>query len=120
VKGSEVMILGKMCVLSLIYSNVSICRFCAVRCVIIICFCMLFSNYSTYVFLIFFVCLFFVFLFYILCILCFCIVLCIVSRFVLSVSYFCISLPTTATGLNPVTINKYRVVSCHVMLFNSY
>jgi hypothetical protein len=40
----------------------------------------------------------FVFMFSILCILCSRIVLCIVSAFVLSLSYFCTSLPTTATG----------------------
>jgi len=32
-----------------IYSYVAVCMFCAVRCVIIICFCLLFSNYLTYV-----------------------------------------------------------------------
>jgi len=30
VKGSAVMILGSMCVLSQIYSSVTVCRFCAV------------------------------------------------------------------------------------------
>jgi hypothetical protein len=59
VKCSEVMILVEMCVLSMIYSYVAVCTFCAVRCVII-CFCLLFSNHSTYVFNILFV---FVFLF---------------------------------------------------------
>jgi hypothetical protein len=60
-------------VLSLIYSYVAVCRFCAVRCVII-CFYLLFSNHMTYVFLIFILWIFcFVFLFSILCILCFCI-----------------------------------------------
>ena len=42
---------GEMCVLSLIYSYVATCRFCAVRCLIITCFSLLFYNYSTYVFL---------------------------------------------------------------------
>ena len=50
VKGSDVRICGEMCVLSLIYSYLAVCTFCAVRCVIIICFCLLFSNYSTFVF----------------------------------------------------------------------
>ena len=35
-------IFGEMCVFSLIYSYVAVCMFCAVRCVIIICFCLLF------------------------------------------------------------------------------
>jgi len=44
-----VMILGEMCVSSLVYSYVAVCRFCAVR-YLIICFSLLFSNCSTYVF----------------------------------------------------------------------
>ena len=39
--------LGWNCVLSLIYSYIAVCRFCAVRCVIVICWYLLFSNYST-------------------------------------------------------------------------
>jgi len=68
-------IFGEMCVLSLIYSLVAVCMFCAVRCVIIICLYLLFPNYSTCVFKILFV-FFFVlyFLFSTLCILCFFIV----------------------------------------------
>jgi len=38
------MILGKMCVLSFAYIYVAVCRFCTVRCVIIICFYLLFFN----------------------------------------------------------------------------
>jgi len=49
-KCSEVMILGEKFVLSLIYVYVAVCRYCAVRCLIIICFYLLFSNYSIYVF----------------------------------------------------------------------
>ena len=45
VKGSEVVILGEMCVL-LIYIHVAVCRFCAVRYLVITRFCLLFSNYS--------------------------------------------------------------------------
>jgi hypothetical protein len=46
---------GYMClswwnVLSLIYSYVAVCRLCALRDVIITCFSLLFSNYSTHVF----------------------------------------------------------------------
>jgi len=44
------MILGERCVLSLIYCFVAVCRLCAVGCLIIICFSLLFSNYSTYFF----------------------------------------------------------------------
>ena len=53
----------KMFVLSLIYGNAAVCRFCAVRWIIIIviCFSLLLSNYSTYFFATFFLC--FVFLF---------------------------------------------------------
>jgi hypothetical protein len=48
VNRTEVMILGEMCVLSLIYSYVAVCRFCVV-CYPIICFSLLFSTCSTYV-----------------------------------------------------------------------
>jgi hypothetical protein len=44
------MILGEMCVLSLIYGLVAVCWFCTVLCLIIRCFYLLFSNYPTYVF----------------------------------------------------------------------
>jgi len=50
VKCSEVMILGEKCVLSLIYVYVTVCRYCAVRCLIITCFYLLFSNDWTFVF----------------------------------------------------------------------
>jgi len=86
VKGSEVMILGEMCVLSLIYSNVSICRFCALSCVIIICFCMLFSNYSTcvlqyslYVCLLFCICILYFVYSLLLCCFVYCFSFCAVS-----------------------------------------
>jgi len=36
-----------MSVLSLIYSHVPVCRFCALRYLHIICFNLLYSNYST-------------------------------------------------------------------------
>jgi len=41
-------ILSEMCLLSLMYGYVAVCRFCAVHCVIIICFSLLFSNYWSY------------------------------------------------------------------------
>ena len=50
VKWNEVMILGEMYVLSLIHVYVSVCMFCAVRCVIFIGFYLLFYSNSTYVF----------------------------------------------------------------------
>jgi len=65
VKWCEVMILGEMCVLSLIYICAAVYRLCAVRYVIIIWFYLLLYNYWTH-FLIFFLR-----LFSILCILCF-------------------------------------------------
>jgi hypothetical protein len=45
----EVMIMGDMCVLSLVYIYVAVCRFCVICC-LIICFYLIFSTYSTYVF----------------------------------------------------------------------
>jgi len=82
VQWCEVIILGEMCVISLVYSYVAVCRFCAVRCVcvsLLFASFLLFPNYSTYVFnVILCLCSCFVYLFSILCILCFCIVLCIV------------------------------------------
>ena len=75
-------ILGEMCVISLICIYVALCRFCAVNCLIVICFGLLFSNYLTYAFLIFLVRFFLVlYVFSILCIL-FSIVLCVASPFV--------------------------------------
>jgi len=44
-KGNEVMILCEMCVISLTYSYVAVCRFCTVRYLIIVCFSLLFSSY---------------------------------------------------------------------------
>ena len=58
VKWSEVMILGEMCVLSLIFCYVTLCRFCVVHNLLIIWFSSLFSNYLTYVFQYSFLCLF--------------------------------------------------------------
>ena len=85
-------------VLLLIYSSVAVCMFCTVRCAVIIGFSLLFSDYSTYVCInILFIFVFcFVFLFSVLCLLCSCVVLCIVSPFVLPLSYFRTSLPTAA------------------------
>jgi hypothetical protein len=55
-----------MCVLSFIFIIVAVCILCAVRCVIIIRFYLLFSNYSNFDFSFFFVCLFlYVFLYFV-------------------------------------------------------
>ena len=96
VKWSELKILGEVWVLWLIYSYVAVCRFCAVRCAIVVCFCLLFSNYSNYVFnIIFYVC----FLFCIFYILCFCIVFVFfVYCFAFCIKVFFASLLATATG----------------------
>jgi hypothetical protein len=105
-----------MCVLSLIYNYVAVCRSCAVRCLISICFCLLFSNYCTY-FLLLFLCLFcFEFLFSILCIPCFSIVfvlLCVL--FLLLCCPFPIFVQVyrpLPPGGNPTAVNKY--VSYHI------
>jgi hypothetical protein len=50
VKWSEVMIVDEICLLSLLYIYVAVCRFCVVHYLIIICFYLLFSNYLTCVF----------------------------------------------------------------------
>jgi hypothetical protein len=99
VKWSDVKILGEMCVLSLIYSYVAACRFYAVRCVIIISFCLLFSNDSPYVFNIHF-CLFsrFVFFYFVYSVLLYYFVYCFSFCIQLSLAYFCTSLPTAGTG----------------------
>ena len=111
VKWSEMIILCEMCILPLIYNYVAVRRFCTARCVIIICFCLLFWNYSTCVFNNIFIFSCFVFLFTILCILCFCIVLCIVSLFVYScfIPIFAqVCWPLTPAG-NPKVVNKYHI-----------
>jgi hypothetical protein len=93
----------------LIYISVAVCRFCAVSYLIFICFYLLFSNYSTYVFIV-------SFLFSILCILCFSIVLCIVSHFVLSLTSVQ-AYPPLPPGGNPITVNKY--ISYHIIYHKS-
>jgi len=100
---------GEKCVLSLRYSYIAECMFCAVLWVIIVCFYLLLYNYSTYFFNVRFMSLIlFVFLFSILCILCFCIVLCIVSPFVYSCLFpiFVQVYRPLPTGGNPVAVNK--------------
>ena len=99
VKGSEVMISDEICVLWLIYSYVAVCWFCAVRCLIIICFSLLFYNYSINV-----LCLV-LYVFSILCILCFCIVL--------YIAYTCLfpvflQISTSLSG-HPTAGNKHHI-----------
>jgi hypothetical protein len=110
VNWSEVKIFGKTCVLSLIYSYVAVCSFCAVSCVIIICFPLIFSNYLI-CFLIFFIIVFYFMysVFFIFCVyyFSFCIQL--------SLSYYCTSLPTTATVWKP-NCCKYHNTSYHIII----
>ena len=84
--------------------------FCAVRCLIIICFSLLFVNYCT-CFLIFFVCLFscFVCLLSILCILWFCTFLCIVFPYVYNcifTNFLQVYRPLPLSG-DTIAVNKY-------------
>jgi len=55
-----------------------------------------------------------VFFCFVLCILRFCTVLCVVSLVVLSVSYFCTSLPTATPGLKP---NYRKEISFHIIAY---
>ena len=76
------MIWVEMCVLSLIYINVAACRFCAVCCVIISCFFLLYYNYPTTFFNILFMFVFLCFMFVLYFVYpAFCVVLPIVSLF---------------------------------------
>jgi hypothetical protein len=97
------MTLSEMCILSLIYSYVAVCRLCAVRYITVTCFCLLLSNSSTNICVIFLI----VFLFSILCILYFCIVLCIVSPLVLFLfRFFVLAYRPRPPGGNPIVVNK--------------
>ena len=113
VKWSEVKICSEMRALSLIYIYVAVCRSCTVRYLIIICFSLLFSNYSTYIFLIFFLCFSFcIFVFYFVysVILYF---LCTVSPFLYS-CLFHIFVPfyrPLPPGSNPSAVNKHHIKS---------
>ena len=116
VKWIEVMILDEMRVLSQIYSNVAVFRFCAVNCVIIICFSLSFSNYSSYVLLIFFLYLFsgFVCLFSVWWVLC-----CIVSPQVYSCLFpICVQVywPLPQGG-NPIAVNKNSQTHTYIYIY---
>jgi hypothetical protein len=111
---SEVMTLGDVCVLSLIYiHDAAVRRFCAVHCIIF--FYFLLSNYSTYFFSTSFLRLFSccVCLFSLLCILCFCTALRIDSPFVYSFFFpifVQVYIPLPPDG-NPTAVNKYLISS---------
>ncbi len=117
VKGSEVTILGEMSVLSLIYSYVTLCKFCVVNDLIIIWFSLLFSNYFTYVFQYSFLCLFsvlyfFLFgIFWVLVFFLYCFVYC--FSFCAVSFLFLYSLPTTAIGWKSNWSKKYHI-SFHI------
>ena len=83
-----------------IYSYVDVCRFCAVRCLNIISFSLLFLITRLMFFFNFCVCFLIWFVYFLFCVFCvfvYCFSFCIQ----LSPSYFCTSLPTTATGWKP-------------------
>jgi hypothetical protein len=100
--------LGEMCILLFIYSYVAVCRFCVVRCIIIICFPLLFSNYLTcFLIFMFLLCMFvfsfvyFVFLY------------CFVYYFSFSIHsclfyiFVQVNWPLPPDG-NPTAVNKYH------------
>jgi len=123
-KWSEVKNFGELCVLSLllllyiylfIYNYVAVCMFCAVRYVIITCISLLFSNYFTNIFLIFFyVCFLVLYICFLFCVFCvFCIVLCIVSHFVCGCLFpiFVQVYWPLPSYINTDAVNKYRIIS---------
>jgi hypothetical protein len=94
----EVMIWVEMCVLSLIYIYVAVCRFCAVSCVIIICFSFLFTFY------VYFPALYVCFLF------CAFVLFCVLFTFVYSSLFpvFVQVYQTLPPSGNPTAVNKYH------------
>jgi len=109
VKWNEVMILGEMCVLSLIYIYVAVCRFCAVHCLIIICFCLLFSNYSLT---------FFLGMFSFSCILCF-LLFCVLFLLLHTAASFLFLYKFTdhchRLETHMQKIHKYHIISYHIV-----
>ena len=137
VQWSDMMILGEVYVYSLfivkscddlgctqfVYSYVTVCRICVECYLIIICFSLLFSYDSTYVYNIIFSFVFFciVFLFSILCILWF--YICFLLSCVLFLLLCCL-LPIFVQicrplppGWNPVAVNKYHI-SYHIISYH--
>jgi hypothetical protein len=102
------MVLKEMGVLTMIYSYVADCRCCEVGYLIIIGLSLLFSNYSTYVFITFcfvffyFYSAFFVLFFVLLCVL-FLLLCCLFPIFVR------VYRPLPPGG-NPIAVNKYNVM----------
>ena len=95
-------ILGEICVLSLIYSYISVCRFCAVCYLITICCSLLFSNYST-------------------CVVQYSFYVCFVFYFAYFVFLYCLSFSTVSPifvqvhqplplGGIPIAVNKYCTI----------
>jgi hypothetical protein len=106
-----VKIFGDKCVLSSIFIYVAVCMFCAVACFITICYCLLFSNYSTLAFSFFVLCLFsfYVFLYFVYSV--FLSFLCIVNFFVFNClvpSFVPVYRLPPQVG-NPIAQNKYRI-----------
>jgi len=112
-----------MCVLSLICVYVAVCRFGAVRCVIIDRFYLLLSNYSTYVILnYFYVCFLVLYVNFLYFVVCFLIVMCIVSPFVdscLFLIFVRVYWPLHPGGIQ-FAINKYHIISYHISYNISY
>ena len=100
-------ILGKICELSSIYSNVAVCTFCAVRRVIISCFSSLFSNYLTYV-LFSILCMFVFYCVYFVILYC----TSIVSPLVYSCLFpiFIQVYRPPPPSWNPISVNKYHII----------
>jgi hypothetical protein len=120
-KWREVMILGEMCVLLLIYIYVVVCSFCAVRCELLfasICYILItrltFFKYYFFVWFLAFC------LFSVLCILCFFIVLCTVSPFVYSCFFpiFVLVYRSLPPGETPIAVNKYHTISYHIISYH--
>jgi len=98
-----------MCVLSLIYIYVAVCRFCAVHCLIIICFCLLFSNYSLT---------FFLGMFSFSCILCF-LLFCVLFLLLHTAASFLFLYKFTdhchRLETHMQKIHKYHIISYHIV-----
>ena len=106
-----------MCVLSMIYSCVAVCKFCAVLCLLIIGFSLLFSSYSTYVIQ------YSIYVYF-----CFAFLFCVFCVFVLFSILFCVLFlllcclfPISVQVYRPLppggntAVSKYHII-CHVVL----
>ena len=94
---------------------IAVCTFCAVHYLIISCFSLLISNYSTnvlkysfYVFFVLYICILF-------SVFCVSVLFCVFFLLLyIAVTYFCTSLPTTATGWKSDSVIKYRNISIRI------